>query len=141
MAAVTGIVPGCDEPEDDKTVNAVPNAMVLMSASVDVARDSYFREILAGRTESANVSPAQQVRPGLPPAIVFHGLQDNLSPFPATEAFCKEMRASGNRCDLHTFPGGHFRSPDDWSVIDAKIDEFLKSLGFLGASLYSTVSR
>jgi acetyl esterase len=126
-------VPGCDDPGDDKTVSAVPNAMVLMSASVDVARDSYFREILAGRGESADFSPAQHVRPGLPPAIVFHGLEDNLCPFPGTEAFCKEMKASGNRCELHTFPGGHFRSADDWAVIDEKIDEFLTSLGFLGA--------
>ena len=135
LAAVTGIVPGCDDPSDDKTVSAVPNAMVLMSASFDVAHDSYFREILAGRGEPADFSPAQHVRSGLPPAIVFHGLEDNLCPFPETEAFCKAMKASGNRCELNTFPGGHFRSTADWAVIDEKIDEFLASLGFLDTSL------
>ncbi len=135
LAAVTGIVPGCDDPEDDKTVSAVPDALVLMSAPVDAASDPWFRECFAGHGNPVDYTPAQYVRPGLPPTIVFHGLEDNLCPFPGTKAFCKEMKASGNRCELHTFPGGHFRSADDWAVIDEMIDEFLKSLGFLDASL------
>lgn len=132
LAAVTGMVPGCDDPGDDKNVSAVPNALILMSAAVDVAGDSYFREILAGRGESADCSPAQHVRSGLPPAIIFHGLEDPLCPFPRTDAFCKNMKASGNRCELYTFKGGHFRSEVDWAVIREKTDEFLMSLGFLG---------
>lgn len=140
LAAVTGIVPGGDDPGDDKTVSAIPDALILMSAAVDVAGDSWFRECLAGRGNPVDFAPARHVRPGLPPTIVLHGLEDNLCPFPATEAFCKEMKASGNRCDLHAFPGGHFRSAGDGAVIDAKIDEFLRSLKFLDASSYSTVS-
>jgi acetyl esterase len=141
LAAVTGILPGGDDPGDDRTVSAVPNALVLMSAFVDRADDPWFLECFAGHGDPADYLPARHVRPGLPPAIVFHGLEDNLCPFPGTEAFCKAMRASGNRCELHTFPGGHFRSADDWAVIDKKTDEFLKSLGFLDASFYSTISR
>jgi acetyl esterase len=131
LAAVTGMVQGCDDPGDDKTVSAVPNALVLMSAAVDVASDGYFRQILAGRIDPAECSPASCVRSGLPPTIVFHGLEDNLEPFPRIEAFCKNMKASRNRCELHTFKGGHFRSIADWAVIYEKIDEFLSSLGFL----------
>jgi len=41
------------------------------------------------------------------------------------------MQASGNRCDLHTFPGGHFREGPEWATINEKTDAFLASLGFL----------
>jgi acetyl esterase len=132
LAAVTGMVQGCDDPGDDRTVSAVPNALVLMSATVDVVSDDYVRQLLAGRIDPAECCPASSVRPGLPPTIVFHGLEDSLCPFPRTEAFCRNMKASGNRCELHTFKGGHFRSSADWAVIDEKTDEFLSSLGFLG---------
>lgn len=131
LAAVTGMVQGCDDPGDDKTVSAVPNAIVLMSASVAVADDPWFCQDLAGRTDPSEYSPNRYIRPGLAPTIVFHGLEDNLELFPRIEAFCKKMTASGNRCELYTFKGGHFRSSADWTVIYEKIDEFLSSLGFL----------
>ena len=134
LAAVAGMVPGGDDPEDDKPVSAVPNALVLKSAAIDLASEPYFREILAGRGEPLDYSPAQHVRPGLPPTIVFHGLEDEYCPFPKTEAFCKNLKAAGNRCDLHTFNGGHFRSGPEWAVIDEKTDEFLTSLGFLNTA-------
>jgi acetyl esterase len=132
LAAVTGMVRGCDDPEDDKAVSAVPNALVLMSATVDVVSDDYLRQLLAGRVDPAECCPTSSVRPGLPPTIVFHGLEDNLCPFPRTEAFCRKMKASGNRCELYTFKAGHFRTSADYGVIDKETDEFLSSLGFLG---------
>jgi acetyl esterase/lipase len=131
LTAATGIVPDHDEAGEDTTVSATPAAMVLMSAAVDVAGDGWVRECLAGRGDPAEISPAQYVRSGLPPAIVFHGLQDELCPFPKTEAFCERMKASGNRCELHSFKGGHFRESADWTVINEKTDAFLASLGFL----------
>jgi acetyl esterase/lipase len=112
LAAAAGMVPDCDDPEDDKTVSAAPNAMVLMSAAVDYP-------------------PIPQIRTGLPPSIVFHGLNDQLCRFSLTEAFCNNMKNAGNRCELITFKGGHFRSETEWAEINNKTDEFLKSLGFL----------
>jgi acetyl esterase len=134
LAAVTGLVESCDDPGDDRTVSAVPNALLLMSAAIDVADDNWVRQILAGRIDPAQCSPDRWVRPGLPPTIVFQGLEDPLCPFPRTEAFCRNMRAAGNRCELFTFKGGHFRTGDEWSVIYERTDEFLASLGFLESS-------
>ena len=134
LAAVTGMVPGGDDPGDDQTVSAIPNALVLKSAAVDLAGNNYFRRILDGRGDALDYSPAQHVRAGLPPTIVFHGLEDNMCPFRKTEDFCRNLTAAGNRCELHTFKGGHFRSGPEWAVIDEKTDEFLSSLGFLNAA-------
>ena len=131
LAAATGLLPGFDEAGEDASVKVAPAAMVLMSAAVDVTGDGWMQDCLSGRGDSSAISPAQQVRAGLPPAIVFHGLADELCPFAKTQAFCERMRAAGNRCDLHTFPGGHFREGPEWATIDEKTDEFLASLGFL----------
>jgi len=131
LAASTGIIQGYDEPGEDTSVSSVPNAMVLSSAAVDVADPGWFSECLAGRGDARALSPAQHVRSGLPPAIVFQGIKDQLADFSKVEAFCNNMRAAGNRCELFTFKGGHFREPADWPVEEARTDEFLQSLGFL----------
>lgn len=134
LAAATGMITGHDDPQDDKAVSSVPNALMLMSTPVSSADDPWFRECLAGRADPAECTPARYVRPGLPPMIVFHGLDDPLCPFPKTEAFCKNMRDAGNRCELYTFKGGHFRTEGDYAIIYEKTDEFLASLGFLDTS-------
>jgi acetyl esterase/lipase len=134
LAAAVGMVPGDVDSGDDKKVSTVPNAMVLMSAAVDVD-DPYFREILAGHGDVVDYDPVRHIRSGLPPAIVFHGLDDNyFCPFPKTDAFCKALQAAGNRCELTTFNGGHFRNSEDWVVIDRKTDKFLASLGYMSPS-------
>jgi acetyl esterase len=131
LAAAVGTVPGLDVAGEDASVSATPAAMVLMSAPVDAAGDPWFRECLAGRADPTALSPAQHVRSHLPPTIMFHGLHDHLCPFPHTQAFCERMKDLGNRCDLHTFPGGHFRQGAEWKKIDDKTDAFLTSLGLL----------
>ena len=78
MAAATGMIAGYDDPQDDKSVSAVPNALVLMSAPVNASDDPWFRECLAGRADPAECTRARFVRPGLPPTIVFYGLDDPL---------------------------------------------------------------
>jgi acetyl esterase/lipase len=131
LAAATAVIPGYDEPGEDTSVSSVPAAMVLNSAAVDVAEPGWFSECLAGRGDARALSPAQHVRSGLPPAIIFNGTKDEMGDFSKVDAFCTKMRAAGNRCELVTFNGGHFREPAEWAVIDARTDEFLQSLGFL----------
>lgn len=135
LAASTALVPRNDEPADDPAVSPVPMAMVLMSAAVDVADDGWVRECLAGRGDQRELSPAQQIRGVAPPAIVFHGRQDHLCPFVKTVAFCDKLKAAGGRCDLHDFPGGHFRDSGEWETITAKTNEFLTSLGLLAPAV------
>jgi acetyl esterase len=131
LAAATGIVPGLDDAGDDKTVSAMPMAMILMSAVVEEEENGWFQERLAGRGKVADGMPARHVGSGLPAAIVFHGRKDRLCPFAATEDFCRRMKAAGNRCELHEFDGGHFRSRGEWATIDEETDKFLESLGLL----------
>ncbi len=131
LAAATAVVPGYDEPAEDTSVSSVPNVLVLSSAQLNPAADSWFIECLAGRGDARALSPALHVRSGLPPAIVFGGMKDPIADFARTEKFCTDMRAAGNRCELVSFEGGHFREAADWPIEEERTDEFLRSLGFL----------
>jgi acetyl esterase/lipase len=131
LAAATAIIRGYDEPGEDTSISSAPAAVVLNSAAVDVADPGWFSECLAGRGDARALSPAQQIRSGLPPAIVFNGTKDEMGDFSKVDAFCTNMRASGNRCELITFDGGHFRTDAEWTIINQRTVEFLRSLGFL----------
>ena len=65
-----------------------------------------FREILGLDAQTAAaLSPLHLVRPGAPPAIVFHGTADALVPIHSVRHFRDAMRAAGNACRLVEYEG------------------------------------
>jgi acetyl esterase len=135
-----------DDVRSDRASSA-PNALVLMSPAVSVASSGYVRSLLAGKAESAAISPVEHVRPGMPPMIVFSGERDVVTPNGAAVRFCDAVKAARGRCELHVYPGvGHLLTrrldresqemgpfdPDPATIADtfAKADAFLASLGF-----------
>lgn len=145
LAAATGTIRGWDQPGEDTTVSAVPNAMVLFNPATTLApyegmptlADERLGDLAARMgTEPANLSPAHHVRSGQPPAIMFFGSDDFL--LDGARYFQKQMAAAGNRCDLVLTQGeGHgyfnFGRGDNrnfqQTLTDA--DRFLASLGYL----------
>jgi acetyl esterase/lipase len=129
-------------------VSAAPNALVLMSPALSIASSGYVRALLAGRAEPSAISPAEHVRSGMPPVVIFNGDQDVVTTIGGARRFCDAVRGAGGRCDLHVYPGaGHLLTrkldresqemgpfePDPKDVLDAtaKGDAFLVSLGYL----------
>lgn len=130
------------------TVSAAPNALVLMSPAVSIASSGYVRALLAGRAEPSSISPAEHVRRGMPPVVIFNGDMDLVTTVGGATRFCDAVKATGGRCDLHVYPGvGHLLTrkldresqergpfePDPKDILDthAKGDAFLVSLGYL----------
>jgi acetyl esterase len=128
--------------------SAAPDALVLMSPAVSVGSSGYMRSLLLGKVEAASISPAEHVRAGMPPMIVFSGEQDLVTPNGAAGRFCAAVTSARGRCELHVYPGvGHLLTrkldresqemgpfdPDPATIADtfAKADAFLASLGFL----------
>ena len=71
------------------------------------------------------MSPANHVRAGLPPAIIFHGAADTTVKPVTVQKFSELMREAGNRCELKTYPGaphGFFNLPGNNGAAAKKKD-------------------
>jgi acetyl esterase len=104
------------------SVSGAPDALVLMSPAVSVTSSGYLRSLLLGRAENTTISPADHVRAGMPPMIIFSGDQDVVTPNGAAGRFCTAVKTAGNRCELHVYPGvGH--------LLTRKLDREAQEMG------------
>lgn len=140
LAAATATLP--DDNAEGRT-SSVPDALVLFNPGVITAPVPGFPEPSNERlarlearlgAPPETMSPYHNVRPGLPPAIVFHGKDDTTVPYRHAELFCERMTANGNRCELVGYEGeghGFFNRGAAYTDTVRRMDAFLVSLGWL----------
>ncbi len=132
LAAFTALVPGLDDPQDDRAVSCRPAALVLFNPVFNNGPGQWGHERVGQRYQE--FSPAHHIRKGAPPTIVFVGDSDKLIPVSAVEEFAAGMKRVGARCDTHVYPGaghGFFNSEPYRTRTLIETDEFLTSLGWL----------
>lgn len=141
LAAATAIA---GENPSKEELNGLPNALVLFSPALDVAKYERFRKLLKPGQDVASILPAEHIRKGMPPTVILTGELDKM-PAPVTLIeFCDRMKQAHNRCELHIYPGvGHMLQATGGSGegnesaakarYDAflKLDQFLISLGYV----------
>jgi len=136
LAASAGILDGLDEPGEDVSVSARPDAMVLFGACVNPTLDPWYVQVVRARVNPEDGSPAHHVRPGLPPTMIIHGTGDRMCAFPSVLGFADAMKKEGNTCQVEAFEGRpHFflwQSREDRAEALQRAVDFLVSLGFLG---------
>ena len=147
LAGALGTIDGLDDPHDNLSVNAVPNALCLFNPALVVAPvEGKFpmpQERIASLGERMGVSPKKlspyhNVGKGQPPTIIFHGDADTTVPIESAKIFAEKSQAKGNRCELVSYAGqphGFFNyGRGDNSMFIATVtemDRFLSSLGYL----------
>jgi acetyl esterase/lipase len=136
VAAAVGTVPGLDEAGEDKSVDHLPDALVLFNPVYNNGPGQYGHDRVKDRWKE--ISPAHNIRKGMPPTIVFFGSNDKLMTVPTMEKFKKAMEDVGSRSELHVYKDrthGFFNMSkgDGSDYVDSviKTDVFLASLGFL----------
>lgn len=133
VAAGTALFDGVNVPEDDLKVSPAPAAMVLLFPVIDTSKEGYGNSKCGERWKE--ISPLHQVRPGVPPTIVFHGTGDTTTPYKGAKGFEEAMLAAKNRCELVTHEGGkHGYLMFEKAAYDeamGKSDEFLASLNLI----------
>jgi len=146
VAAACGLIgeSGAADPDRDNDrdrdldVSAVPDALVLYNPVIDTTLTGWTpgAEMLGDREEE--LSPTHWVKPGAPPAILFHGTADEAVPFENTERFTRLMAEAGNDCELVGFEGeshGFFNEGrGDGTGYERTLEAtvgFLERLGFL----------
>lgn len=133
LAAATALFDKVNEDGDDLTISATPAALVLLFPVIDTSKEGYGQAKIGDRWQE--LSPAHNVRAGLPPTLIFHGTGDTVTPFAGAKTFHEAMLKVGNRCELDINDGGaHGYLMRDKALFDdtmKKTDAFLKSLGLL----------
>jgi acetyl esterase/lipase len=104
VAASTAMFDGVDEAGEDTSVSSVPNALVLLFPVIDTSTEGYGNARCGENWKQ--ISPAHQVKPGLPPTITFHGTGDTVTPFKGAKIFHEAMLKAGNRSELVVNEGG-----------------------------------
>jgi acetyl esterase/lipase len=122
-----------NEDSDDLKVSPTPNALILLFPVIDTSKDGYGNAKIGDRWKE--LSPAHNVRAGLPPTLTFHGTGDITTPFKGAQIFHDAMLKAGNRSELVVNEGGvHgylMRTQPLFEECLAKSDAFLKSLSLL----------
>ena len=147
IAAATASLPMLDDLNDDMSISARPNALVLFNPALVLspipgefefpdARITNLEERMGVELET--ISPYHNVNSGMPPSIIFHGTDDHTVPFRSVELFWEKMKALGNHCVLIGYDGAdhgffNYGRDDNAYFIDTvnKMDAFLVSLGYL----------
>lgn len=104
VAAGTALFSVPEDEDSNNSISCVPNALVLYYPVIDTSKDGYGQAKIGSRWKE--ISPVDQVRPGLPPTILFHGTADTVTPFQGAKRFHQGMREVGNDCELVAYPGG-----------------------------------
>jgi acetyl esterase/lipase len=137
---------GCPQ-EGASAARSEPDALLLWSPALDVARDRWFERKLQGRATAEAYSPVEHVRASTPPTSIVQGDADTLTPLSGAEQYCTRLVALGGTCDLNVHEGvGHLLTrnlgyqegdfdPDPEAVAAGVAEhlEFLRKQGFIGA--------
>lgn len=133
LAVASAICATVDNPDENPAVSGEPNALVLFSPVIDTSPDGYGTAKIGARWRE--LSPAHQVRAGLPPTITFHGTADPTCPVQGVHLFHQAMLAAGNHSELIVVEGGihgyMFKDPARYAEIIQQLDAFLATNGLL----------
>jgi acetyl esterase len=132
LAAFTALVPGLDDPQDDRSVSCRPDALVLFNPVFNNGPGEWGHQRVGERYRE--FSPAHHITAGAPPTIVFLGDEDKLIPQRVLTDFQAQMKQAGARCEAHVYPkvGHGFFNKDPYQTLTLiESDKFLASLGWL----------
>ena len=136
LAAFVGMVDGRDDPEDDMSVSAKSNAMVLFNPVFDNGPEGWGYARVGDRYKE--FSPIHNVSDDDPPSIVFLGSADKLVPVKSAEDFQSRLKKAGVDCEVMIFEGkphaffnyGRDGNKPYFETVTAA-DQFLGKLGWL----------
>jgi acetyl esterase/lipase len=149
LAAATATLPSFDDPQDDISISARPNALVLFNpglvltsipGKLEMPEARIVKLVNAMDVEPSSLSPYLHLTSDVPPVLIFHGTADEVVPYEAVALFQEEMVDHGNRCELVAYQGcGHaffnYGRHHNAIYVDTvhRMDGFLTSLGYLEA--------
>ncbi len=139
LALCTAMIDDYNEKSDDLSISCRPDAVLLFSACVNAVEGWCDRLLADRRTKIWSLSPAHNMKSGLPPMVEFHGIDDEQVPKWTVQFFEIDMKKNGNYFEQHMYEGrkhylgdGH---PEYSRYFDDEIlkiaDDFLRKFNLL----------
>lgn len=132
LAAGAALFDAVNEAGENLAVSCRPAAMILLWPVIDTSTAGYGNAKIGERWRE--LSPLHQVRPGLPPTLLFHGTADATVPFEGARAFQAAMLQAKNTCEFVIGSGGGhgFAMNEAAAYADAlaRMKAFLGALGY-----------
>ncbi|HWA26894.1 MAG TPA: alpha/beta hydrolase [Lacunisphaera sp.] len=142
LAWSTALCDGINETGDDPAISPRPDALLLYSSNYNTME--VWADLIMGqrRTEIWSVSPYHNLKPGLPPALAFHGRKDAMVPYFSVQLFATKTHELGNPFELITLEGrDHYLGEGNEKYaryfnedILEQTDAFLRQIGFMPES-------
>jgi acetyl esterase len=139
LALSTALCGHVNESTDNLTISPAPDALILYSSNVNTM-EAWADWLMGERREEIwSVSPHHNLKPGLPPAIEFHGEEDDMVPIWVVRHFIQKAESMGNRIEFVPFEGRKHYLGDgddrygryyDEGVLE-RTDRFLTEHGFM----------
>ncbi len=105
LALATAMIDDYNEKSDDLSISCRPDAILLFSACVNAVEGWCDRLLADRRNKIWSISPAHNMKKGLPPMIEFHGTDDEQVPKWTVQFFESAMKKEGNYFELHIYEG------------------------------------
>ena len=128
LAATTATLTNLNDPQDDLSVSAIPNALILFNPVLDTSLAGSRLGDLALR-----LSPLQNIQPDMPPALIMHGTADKTVPHSQAVDFQHAMQEQEHRCEVKLYermPHGFFNHTKYDETIE-ELTAFLRSLNWI----------
>lgn len=148
LAASLALLP--EPSEGRRAASSRPNALVLYNPCLDLPNLKWLAKhpgvaplpntpaTESWQDRAKRVSPAEHVRPGLPPTLLIHGTADDCVPVAQADRFAKQMKAAGNQIDYyrrtgwkHAFAIPNYGTEDQIVKTLQMTERFLASVWFL----------
>ena len=139
LALSTALAEDVNESTDNPDTDPTPAAFLLYSSNVNTV-EAWADMLLADRRDEIwSISPQHTLKPGLPPAIEFHGTDDPTVNFWIVDHFRESTKELGNYFEMVPLEGReHYLGPDNEKYatyfdeeIMERTDEFLIRFGFM----------
>ncbi len=105
LALCTAMIDDYNEKTDNLSISCRPDAILLFSACVNAVEGWCDRLLADRRNKIWSISPAHNIKGGLPPMIEFHGIDDEQVPKWTVQFFAGDMKKAGNYFEQHMYEG------------------------------------
>lgn len=127
LALCTAMIDEFNERSDDLSISCRPDAIMLFSSCINAVEGWCDRLLADRRNKIWSISPAHNIKGGLPPMIEFHGTDDEQVPVWTAQFFETDMKKAGNYFELHQFKGRkHYLGGDNLKYSKYYDDDILK---------------